>query len=95
MFGFLYCRSDVFVFWEKVVLMCCKGFEPERDEPVKKTCRWHVFRARGRSGYAATIFCTGKTLQRAAVSTEPVPQERWDIQFFVIHECYNKVITMK
>ena len=33
--------------------MCCKGFEPERDEPVKKTCRWHVFRARGRSGYAA------------------------------------------
>ena len=104
--------------------MCCKGFEPERDEPVKKTSRWHVFRARGRSGYAArpadaqaaakslaahhrtvsrlgcrfcfsTIFCTGKTLQRAAVSTEPVPQERWDIQFFVIHECYNKVITMK
>ena len=104
--------------------MCCKGFEPERDEPVKKTCRWHVFRVRGRSGYAArpadaqaaakslaahhravsrlgcrfcfsTIFCTGKTLQRAAVSTEPVPQERWDIQFFVIHECYNKVITMK
>lgn len=43
----------------------------------------------------STIFCTGKTLQRAAVSTEPVPQERWDIQFFVIHECYNKVITMK
>ena len=40
-------------FGEKVVLMCCKGFEPERDEPVKKTCRWHVFRARGRSGYAA------------------------------------------
>ena len=33
--------------------MCCKGFEPERDEPVKKTCRWHVFRVRGRSGYAA------------------------------------------
>ena len=30
-----------------------KGFEPERDEPVKKTCRWHVFRVRGRSGYAA------------------------------------------